>query len=276
MGALAIVAGQGELPRLLAEHCRETGRSYLPIRFRRMEMDWFADHPGFEAEFERFGALFAAMRDAGCDEVVFAGAMSRPNPDPRLFDDHTRAIAPRLIQILAQGDDATLRAVADLFESEGFHVIAAQDVLADLLAGAGALGAVQPSKADLADIARAAEIADALGRVDVAQGAVVAQGICLGVESIQGTDAMLDFVATRSDGLRPDANGARGVLWKGPKPGQDSRMDTPAIGPVTVEGAARAGLAGIAVAKGGVLVLDRARAIALADRLGLFVYGAEQ
>jgi len=62
------------------------------------------------------------------------------------------------------------------------------------------------------------------------------------------------------------------VLVKGPKPGQDRRIDMPAIGPATVRGAAAAGLAGIVIEAGGVMVLDRATVIDLADRLGLFVW----
>ena len=54
---------------------------------------------------------------------------------------------------------------------------------------------------------------------------------------------------------RPDPKGARGVLFKGPKPGQDRRLDLPAIGPETVRGAAAAGLAGVAVEAGGVMIL---------------------
>ncbi len=50
-------------------------------------------------------------------------------------------------------------------------------------------------------------------------------------------------------------------------------MDLPAIGAATVEGAARAGLAGVVGEAGKVLVLDRAELIQAADRLGLFVYG---
>ena len=62
------------------------------------------------------------------------------------------------------------------------------------------------------------------------------------------------------------------MLFKGPKPGQDRRIDLPAIGPATVAGAAAAGLAGIAVEAGGVMILDRAETIAAADAAGLFLW----
>jgi DUF1009 family protein len=73
--------------------------------------------------------------------------------------------------------------------------------------------------------------------------------------------------------LRPP--GARGVLWKAPKPGQDLRVDLPALGPETVRRAAAAGLAGIAWPAGGAVVLDRAAMVAAADAAGLFLWARE-
>ncbi len=84
---------------------------------------------------------------------------------------------------------------------------------------------------------------------------------------------MLDFVAGTAAPVRPA--GARGVLFKGPKPGQDRRMDLPAIGPGTIEGAARAGLAGVVIEAGGVMILNPGAAVAAADAAGLFIWARE-
>jgi hypothetical protein len=83
---------------------------------------------------------------------------------------------------------------------------------------------------------------------------------------------MLAFVAERAASLRPNPKGARGVLYKAPKPGQDRRIDLPAIGPDTIRNAAAAGLAGIAIAAEGVLILDYAATVAAADAAGLFLW----
>jgi DUF1009 family protein len=58
-----------------------------------------------------------------------------------------------------------------------------------------------------------------------------------------------------------------------PKPGQDFRVDLPAIGPRTIARAAAAGLGGIAIGAGGVVVIERAATIAAADAAGMFVTG---
>lgn len=64
-----------------------------------------------------------------------------------------------------------------------------------------------------------------------------------------------------------------GVLVKAPKPAQDRRFDLPAIGPSTVEGAARAGLAGVAIVAGGAIIAEPQQVARLADDLKVFVVG---
>jgi UDP-2,3-diacylglucosamine hydrolase len=273
--ALAIVAGRGDLPRLLAEDCARRGRPYSVVRLEGMDLPWLDGHPVIPAAFEKPGRLFTALRDAGCRDVTFAGGIRRPGLNPLRFDLKMLKLAPRILSGMRAGDDQTLRVVADIFEQEGLRLVAPHEILADLLASAGVMTRASPGAADRADAERAAEIAAALGKVDVGQAVVVAQGICLGVESIQGTDALLDFVARTAGGYRPDPGGAGGVLYKAPKPGQDWRLDLPAIGPATVEGAARAGLAGLVLLAGGVLILDREATVAAADETGLFIWGRD-
>jgi len=159
--------------------------------------------------------------------------------------------------------------VIAIFEEAGFTVAGVADVAPDLLPGPGVLAGA-PSAADQADAARAAAIVAALGAVDVGQGAVVAQGLCLAVETLPGTDAMLDFVAATA--RRPDPAGARGVMFKAAKPGQDRRIDLPTLGLQTLARAHAAGLAGVAFQAGDVIVLDRAAMLAEAERLGLFLW----
>ena len=65
------------------------------------------------------------------------------------------------------------------------------------------------------------------------------------------------------------------MLVKAPKRDQDMRLDMPAVGLKTIEGARRAELEGIALAAGRVLIADRAAFVRAADEAGLFVFGLE-
>ena len=123
------------------------------------------------------------------------------------------------------------------------------------------------------DLVQAARVAGAIGALDIGQGAVVCDGLVLAVEAQEGTDAMLQRVALLPASVRGAPDARRGVLVKRPKPIQERRIDLPVIGLQTLEAAAAASLAGIAVEAHGALVARRADLVAAADAAGLFVYG---
>jgi DUF1009 family protein len=270
---VGLIAGAGALPRLIAEERARRAQRYLVVAFEGAAPDWIGGHPHAIVAFEKPGALFRALRAAGVDTVVFAGGLARPQLRPLRFDATAIALAPTILPLLRQGDDALLRGLAATFEREGFRLAGAHALLGGLLAPDGPIAARRPSDHDRADIERAATLAAALGALDVGQGAVVEDGACLGLETRQGTDALLDFVAATPARLRAPRGRPSGVLYKAPKPGQDWRADLPAIGPETMRRAAAAGLAGVAVQARGVLVLDLEATRAEADRLGLFLTG---
>lgn len=273
-GKIGIIAGDGVLPHLLAKECIRRDLEFVVVVFEGVSIDWADDFTVLSAMFEKPGRLFKALTEAGISKITMAGGMDRPQMNPLKFDETGLRLAPVVMAALKQGDGGTLAVVASLFEAEGFEVIGAHHLLENLLATAGVLTRAKPSQDDWSDIDRAAEITTLLGQADVGQGVVVAQGICLGLESIQGTDAMLHFVAENPKRL-PEKNGAKGVLLKSAKPGQDWRIDLPAIGPETLMQAHRAGLAGVVVSAGCSLILGRDETVAKADELGLFLLGRE-
>ncbi|MEM7236322.1 MAG: UDP-2,3-diacylglucosamine diphosphatase LpxI [Pseudomonadota bacterium] len=272
---LGIIAGQGDLPRLLAEHAATTDAPYLVVTFEDPPPDWTANHPTEAHCYERAGHVFRSLRTAGVLDVVFAGGTSRPRLRPWRFDGGALRIGARVLRLLPRGDDALLRGLAEIFEEEGFRMRAAHELLPGLGVQAGVLGACRPSDEDRADARRGGAILRALSSHDVGQGVVVARGLCLGVEAIEGTDALLRQVAELPVELRRRAPAPSGLLLKMPKTGQDRRVDLPTIGVTTIEGAARAGLSGIAIEAGGTNMIDRDATIAAANAAKLFLWAAE-
>lgn len=262
MTRTAIIAGEGRLAPLVAAaldapliHALEGFAPPIPATpFRLERLVPFLDH----------------LLDQGVSRVVFAGAVRRPRLDPEAFDPRTAQLVPRILQAMQSGDDAALRTLLDIFEEHGLSISSVSEICPDLVPGPGILTG-EPSAHDQRDAARAAQILAATGALDLGQGCVVAQGLCLALETLPGTAAMLDFAALHG-GLRPDPNGARGVFYKAPKPGQDRRIDLPTLGPDSVMQAARAGLAGIAWEAGGVILLDRDEAVRRAQAEGLFLW----
>ena len=262
MTKLAIIAGAGGLPAALV--------AALSDRPLICALEGFTP-AGLTADqsfrIERLAVFLGWLEDQGVTTVTFAGAVQRPRLDPSLFDPATATMVPRLLAAMGQGDDATLREVLSIFTEFGFAIAGVAEIAPHLVPGPGLYAGTLGTQ-DEADAARAEAIVAAMGAVDVGQGCVVAGGLCLAVETLPGTDAMLAFTAQIPTGLRR----AKGLFYKAPKPTQDRRIDLPTLGVQTVENAAAAGLGGIVWQAGGVVCLDLPAMQAKANDLGLFLW----
>ena len=169
------------------------------------------------------------------------------------------------------GDNKILDLIVEIFEHEGFKVMGSEKIIPSLLNSGGVLTINKPKKQDFADIERAQLIVNAIGSVDVGQAAVVSNGVCFGSETIQGTEEMLRFVKNTKQKFQISSSLQNGILYKGPKPGQNLLVDLPTIGPNTILQLKDAGLNGIAIKKNGVYILEREKVISIANKNNLFV-----
>ncbi|WOI52752.1 LpxI family protein [Parvularcula sp. LCG005] len=277
---VGIIAGGGRLPLKLAEGCRERGDGYHVIRLMGYADAALDHHPGDDCGIAEVGKILRRLKESGCDAIVMAGLVHRPNFKTLRPDWRGAALLPKVVKAARGGDGALLDVLVETFGAEGFLVVGAEEVAGNLRAPQGPLGQHSPDDDAMSDIRKAARVIAALGPFDVGQGAVVRNGLVLAVEAAEGTDQMLQRCAALPDdvkGYEPDQpHGPRGVLLKRPKPGQELRVDLPTIGERTIRGAASAGLAGIAIAAEGALIIERDAVVELADTLGLFVYGLSE
>lgn len=261
---LGIIAGGGNLPGRLLDACQARGCDTFVLAYRGVgEVESVT--PDAWVDIGRVGDTFAALHSAGCDEVVLAGPIQRPKLSALKLDKRGRAILGKLVRVWGR-DDALLSLVVDELEGQGFRVVGADDVLRDLLAAEGPLGRLTPNEQAKEDIELGVQVITALGTLDIAQAVVVQAGRVLGIEAAEGTDLLID----RCGELKADDQ-VKPILVKLQKPGQERRVDMPAVGATTVTRAAAAGFAGIAIESGGTLVMDREALIEHADKLGLFV-----
>jgi DUF1009 family protein len=273
-GPLALICGGGSLPLAVADYVSARGRKVLlfPMRGVARPED-YAGRPHTWVRIAQFDTFARVARAEGCSELVLLGSLVRPAFWQLRFDWTTLKLLSRIAAGFRGGDNHLLSSVALLIEEQGFRVRGAHDVAPEILVPEGALGRAQANERDRADIAFGLDYLRAAGPFDIGQAVVVAGRHVLAVEAAEGTDAMLARVAEMRANGRVRAAAGTGVLVKAPKPGQDRRFDLPSIGPATAEGAARAGLAGIAVVAGETIVAEPDRLIAAADRAGIFVVG---
>ncbi len=271
---LAIICGGGSLPFTVAEAVKRSGRDVAIYA-----LNGWADPERVKSYPHRWGAIGQLgrfcryAREMKCRDVVLIGSLIRPAISQLRFDFGTLHAIPRILAAFRGGDDHLLTGIGRILEHSGFRLLGAHEVAPEILMAEGSLGGHVPAERDQADIAFGLDILRAIGPFDIGQGVVVADRHVFAVEAAEGTDLMLSRIASLRELGRIRAPLSRGVLVKAPKPDQDRRFDLPSIGPETIEAAARAGLAGVAVAAGATIAIEPQRIAAAADKAGLFITG---
>ncbi|WP_454619283.1 LpxI family protein [Bradyrhizobium cenepequi] len=271
---VGVIAGGGAMPFAVAESLAKRG--IAPVLFALRGACDPVRVEGFRHRWISVGQLGRAtklFREEGCRDLIFIGTLMRPALSEIRLDLKTLRVLGNVIRAFRGGDDHLLSGVGRILEQDGFRMVGIKDVAPDLLMPEGCITRTTPTGNASADIARGREVLAALGPFDIGQAAVVIDGHVVAVEDIEGTDGLLARVARlRADG-RIRAPSGRGVVVKAPKSGQDLRYDLPTVGPRTVEGAASAGLAGIAVIAGNTLAAEPQAMIEAADAKRLFIIG---
>ncbi|MEX0340044.1 MAG: LpxI family protein [Arenibacterium sp.] len=256
----ALIAGQGALPTLLAE---ALDPKPVVCSLHGFEPDVL--RPDHVFRLETLGTLLTVLKENGVRDVTFAGRIRRPEIDPQLIDAATKPLVPVLQRALTVGDDGALRAVLGIFEDTGFVIRGAHEICPDLTLPTGVPSDAQPSERNEQNAIAGERALMLMSEADVGQACIVHKQQVVTFEGAYGTDWMLESMTRRPDG-------SGGVLVKAPKQGQDLRVDMPTIGPDTVTRAHAAGLDGIVIKAGQVLVLEREDVLKRCNELNLFLW----
>ena len=264
---LGLIAGSGMMPVEIIRHCN---KHEIPIFVIGLEpfasAEQLAEAPHIFAKIGEAGKMIKALRENKVHDIVLAGGIKRPSFKELIPDWEGMKIVAKLA-MKKMSDDNLFRAVIDEVESRGFKIVGIEEVVPEMLFQEGVYGKVKPSKDDMSDIERGWTVAKAIGAVDVGQAVVVQEGLVLAMEAIEGTDMMLARAASlRKDGKKP-------IMVKVLKPGQDMRVDLPAIGLQTMDLFIKHGIGGIAVEAGGILLIEKEAVIKKADENGIFIIG---
>lgn len=244
---LALIAGTGELPAAIL-----AGRQGVYV----CALAGFVPEVSVDVTFriEHLGSFLAHLKGQGVDEVCFAGAVKRPDIDPTQIDAATRPLVAVIQGAIAQGDDGALRAIILIFEDAGLRVRGAHELVPQLLPVAGVPTKRRPDALMMAEAVLGDRVLIQLGARDRGQACVISGDSLVIEEGPAGTDAMLERVRAKG-----------GILFKGPKPDQDRRADLPVIGLKTAQAVIAAGLDGVVIEAGGVMVLDFDAVVAALD-----------
>jgi DUF1009 family protein len=265
---LGIIAGGGHLPAQLIDACRLNGRDVVVVAIEgETESATVENVPHVWIRLGAIGVAIDHLSRYGAKDLVLAGKINRPSIKNLRPDAMGAKLISKLGFSLFGGDASIFKTIIAFLEDHGFRVIGIDDILQDLTAPEGPLGQNIPDKQAQKDIEMGARIVRAIGQYDIGQGVIVKNGLVLGIEAAEGTDALIE----RCGALQVEGRG--GVLIKARKPIQEDRADLPTIGLRTIELVHQAGFAGIAIEAKYSLVVGRREVIRMADTLGLFVIG---
>ncbi|MDR2826008.1 MAG: UDP-2,3-diacylglucosamine diphosphatase LpxI [Deltaproteobacteria bacterium] len=265
MEKTGIIAGSGQFPRLVAQEIRARGGQAYICGFKGHTAPDLADYATAFTMLSlgQLGKLISFFKNNEVRQLCMAGAIHKPKalslrPDLR---------AARLFMRIrnAPGDDAILRSFAEELAREGIEVVQAAELVPSLRGPAGVLTARPPDAEDWQAIRRGWAVAEVVGSLDIGQCLVMLKQTAVAVEAMEGTDATL-----RRGG---ELAGPGCLALKMCKPGQDLRLDLPAIGLTTLEILAEYRYSCLAYEAEKTLFFDRDNCIALANKYKIALVG---
>jgi DUF1009 family protein len=271
---LAILAAGGRIPLQVAQSARAAGRDVFILGFEgEIDVD-FGAFPHEIVKWGQLGRMEKLLADRNIRDLVLIGAIDkRPDIKNMKLDLRALRVLPRLMKTVIGGDDSVLTGLIAFMEESGFCVLGAHEVAPELVAAPGVLVGPADTRID-GDGEIAYRAAGAIGALDIGQGAIALDGRVVALEAAEGTDGMIARVGQLRQSGRLRWSGRKGVLAKRSKPQQDLRVDMPAIGPRTVEAIADAGLAGIVIEAGRVMIAERELTIEAAKRSRTYIFAA--
>lgn len=262
---IGLIAGGRQFPVMVARGVKAAGHRLVVVGFTghtNPEVYPLADAHR-EMKLGQLAKLLDYFKAEGVEAAVMAGSINKPGVlDIRHFDSKAVKI---IFSLKGKGDDAILRAFATLLEGEGMALLPPQAFAQGLLTPAGVLTRRAPDEREWADLRAGVRLARELGRMDIGQCVVLREGIVAAVEALEGTDAAI---------ARGCSLGGPGcVVVKVLKPGQEERVDMPAVGLDTVRGLASGKGTCLGVEAGKSLFFDLEATVAAADRAGIAIVG---
>jgi DUF1009 family protein len=262
---LAIIAGNGVYPQLLAQAARRGNVKQIAAIAFTGETDAKLASLVDEICWVRVGQLnrmLAVLREWKITRAIMAGQIAPRN----LFDLRPDLRALLLLARLKQRNaESIFSAIAQELQNAGVTLLPATTFLGDLLAPEGLFAGRRLSRRENADVEFGWDIARQIAALNIGQTIVVRNGTVLAVEGFDGTDETI----RRGTAL---ANG-KAVVIKVAKPNQDMRFDVPVLGLRTITPEIAAKVRVIAVEAGRTLLLEKEALIERASAAGISLVG---
>jgi len=269
---LGLIAGNGRFPFLVLDAARGAGHAVTVIAIKEEAFPELeaaaAKEPAAQVHrisLGQLGKCISVLKAAGVDQAVMAGQVKHTKLFADIVPDLT--LMGVLLRLKSRNTDALISGVADVLRDHGITLVDSTALLAPLLARGGVLTRRAPGDGEARDLELGYRIADAIAALDIGQAVAVKGGAVVGVEAMEGTDALI----ARAGQLA----GPGVVIVKVAKPNQDMRFDVPVVGVATIGALAAARATLLSVDAGKTLMIDGDAVVAAADAAGIAIVGRQ-
>jgi len=270
---VGLIAGNGQLPLLVARGLRQAGRPVVVVALRGQAdpaLRDLADHFAW-AGVTRVGSWIRLLRRRGVRQALLVGGVRKADMySPlrllrHLPDLRTARLFYRTLRN-DRRDNTMLTALADLLGREGIELMSSVESCREHLAESGLMTRTPVPRSAEGDVDFGFQIARRSAELDIGQSVAVKEGDIIAVEAMEGTDRM---IARAGELCRKGG----WTLVKVARPEQDMRFDVPTVGAETLRRLKDAGGVCLVLEAGRTLILDKPAVLELADKLGIAILG---
>ena len=191
---IAVISGEGNLPNQIIKEL--ILNNIDPIAFFPKNFNLSLPNNVKKIAFDLYNLenLIYELKSRAVKYLIFAGKITRYNDFETSNNLKTIDLMTDYKIDLQNTDDKLLRSVGYFFEKQGFEILSVQNILPNFFLEKGVPSNRKPSIQDRQDIEKAINIHNLMSEADIGQSLVVVNGLCIGLETLPGTDAMIEFV----------------------------------------------------------------------------------
>ena len=256
---IGLIVGSGELANYCMEQLILKGHELIVVRLPCSKIKIIKNIDYIDAKYEEIDKTFDELKEKNVYDIAVIGYIERPEINIAKVSLGAQKILMNVFSMLSKGDGEIFIAVRNMLIEQNFKLVKVQDFLPELTLSSGSYGSIPIDKQVFDEIDGGLKLFLKYAKLDVGQSLILQGGHCLGIETITGTDEMIKAVINykKRNAKKSKKNYSEGILIKGSKPDQILHIDTPVIGPNTIELAKKAQLKGLVIESHKVILLNK-------------------
>jgi DUF1009 family protein len=268
MSKIALIIGGGMLPFEILKNFKKEDVFIVAIKEAEVDCSKLEGYDFTEISFAKVGKIMKLVKQRGITNICFAGNVKKPSFSSLKPDLKGFFLLFKILQLKLRGDDALFKTIILFLERNGIKIKGVNEVCKNLVMKTGVLTDIKPSSFAIKEGEAGLKILKEISLLDIGQALAIQEGVILGIEAIEGTDALIE----RCGKLKNKSKNSP-ILVKCAKKQQTLKIDMPVIGFNTIKILAEWGFLGVFIEANSSLFVEQEKSIEFANQNGIFIVG---